>query len=374
MVVLLVSVCLNLAVFSLDTVPFLWPKIQNKFVKKDIISEYKAEETIVLRSLEMINDESITVWSDHKGFTETVLTYLSTNNQLDFKTYNYPKAFLYYGLSTYLIKNGDSINLIKVKNSFDKLIDKNGNPIFKLDKLDQVPFGLTALNFYKIYNQRKYLNFSNILYSKINEFSNKEGIVLYRKNDLTLLNDVIGMVVPFLVEYSVVLNNHIALVEAKKQLDFYVKYGTDKETFLPTHGINLSSKVKVGPANWGRGIGWYFLGLSQYHLVTNGFEREIRGLELTLNSLKNKEGLWSQFPGSSDIFDASTSTMFLYCMNNEKSRLNKKKIIDRLRFYISDEGVVNQTSGDTYNINDYSKTFGESELSQGMLLLLLSKY
>jgi hypothetical protein len=60
--------------------------------------------------------------------------------------------------------------------------------------------------------------------------------------------------------------------------------------------------------------------------------------------------------------------MFLYCLKpldtNNTYLLND---------FISADGYVQQTSGDTYGINNYSKAFGMSDLSQGFLLLILNQ-
>lgn len=371
-VILVISVVFNVMVLSLDTVPFIWPKVQNKlFAENIIVNDNHLEPTVLKKSLEMVDSKDKNFWTETKGFTETIFKLYHGNLSKEFKIYNYPKAYLYYGLSTYLIKIKDSVNLEKVKYSFDKLLDDDGYPTFNLDKVDQIPFGLTALNLYERYGESKYLKFCDVLYEKCKEFSDENGIILYRQNNATQFSDVIGMVVPFLVEYGKLTDNPKAQMEAKKQLKFYVKYGVDKETYLPSHGINLDSKVKVGPSNWGRGIGWYFLGLSHYYKATGEFKKEFEGLTITLNKLRTEEGLWSQFPGSSEKFDASTSTIFIYCFNNGNELFNNEEMIDNLHKYISKDGNILQTSGDTYGINHYSTSFGKSELSQGFLLLLL---
>jgi len=273
-------------------------------------------------------------------------------------------------LTTLLINKKDNILLNSVKNSFDKLVDGNGRPTFNFDKVDQIPFGLTALNLYKVYGDLKYLLFCEILYDKLKEKSKNDGIILYRENSSIQYNDVLGMVVPFLLEYALFKNDPKIRSFARAQIDYYIEYGVDKETYLPAHGFALDSKAKVGSANWGRGIGWYFLGLSLYHKGTGELKKEYDELSKIINRLRTEEQLWSQYPGSSNKFDASSSTMFLYSLYDEMSKDDLYKLLCK---YISSDGAMLETSGDTYTVNEYSKSFGKSELSQGFLLLLLSK-
>lgn len=90
--------------------------------------------------------------------------------------------------------------------------------------------------------------------------------------------------------------------------------------------------------------------------------------------VKISNNLYSQFPGSSEDFDASTSTMFLYSFNlSLHNKIGKQEVLNLFSPYINKKGMLTNTSGDTYGPNRYSKSFGYSELSQGMLLLLLSK-
>jgi rhamnogalacturonyl hydrolase YesR len=366
---LLASLLVNFAVVLVDTIPFVGPKIQQKFFEEKIIKIDKNYKEIVLgTSILMLDSECNNVWSEPEGFTESLYNIYAGSHSREFKKYNYPKAYLYYGISTYLIKIQDTVRLKVIKGHFDKLIDDKGYPIFQLDKVDQIPYGLTALNLYKVYGDIKYLKFCHILYDIILESTDDENIILYRQDQSVLLCDVIGMTVPFLIEYATYSGTVEAHNLARIQLEYYIENGVDKETYLPSHGINRDAKIKVGPNNWGRGIGWYLLGLSHFHHATGEFKKEYEGLAMTLDKLRLKNRLWSQFPGSSETFDASASTMFLYCLKpldtNNTYLLND---------FISADGYVQQTSGDTYGINNYSKAFGMSDLSQGFLLLILNQ-
>lgn len=377
---LTISLTVNLLVFIIDTIPLFKRKIESIYFQdlNTILEQPDPEKIIVFKSLEMAkSNEPVMVWDEdelkQKGFTQTVFNIRFSDKLEEHKIFNYPRAFLYYGLSEYFIKNKDVKSLKEFKVTFDELIDENGQPKFKFDKVDQVPFGLASLNLYMSFKEDKYLKFANFIFTKLNEMKDENGIVLYRKNSTMQFNDVLGMIIPFLVQYEKVKLDGKSLNMARNQLDFYIRNGLDKESFLPTHGIYLNSKIKIGSANWGRGIGWYLLGLSSYSKETGEYQTELRGLLETLNDLKNKENLWTQFPGSSDNFDASPTTMFMYSINLvNKDTYSKSDILKLLGKYISKEGQIKFTSGDTYGINNYNTAFGSSELSQGVLLLLLS--
>src|SRR5690606_34996788 len=312
------------------------------------------------------------VWNDDAGVTRRIVNFYSKRNSVEEKKYNYPKAYLLYALAMYCRKN-DPDRLVEVKEIFDSYIDDYGNPNFELNKLDQVVFGMTSLVLYETYKDERYLHFSQGLFNFVKQHMDENGIIAYRKGQKTILNDALGMIVPFLTMYSKVTNDTTSYRIAKKQIDQYIKFGVDEATYLPSHAYNLESKVQVGSSNWGRGIGWYYLSLSSIHDMDRSlYQTEIFGLSKTIGLLKNSEGLWSQYPGSSDRFDASTTTMLAYCEFLLNDNMSTETILPKILKYISDDGDVLDSSGDTYAVNEYSRTFGRSKLSQAFLILLLS--
>lgn len=372
-VLLIASLIANVVVLCVEVTPIIYPKLKAKYFKENTIAciNSASKSLIFEASLKMAESQRVTmVWNESNSIVDYLSELRKSNSTNEFKKYNYPRAYLYYGISSFLLKEGSNENKEIFKSLFDNLIDEEGNPNFQINRVDQVPFGMASLNLYKMYGDEKYLLFSDKLYQYIlKSIDPTDGIVLYREGQTTVLNDVLGMVIPFLIEYSKNTGNITPIEIAEKQLKYYITYGVDKETNLPMHAINRKKLIKVGSANWGRGIGWFYIALSHFYKETGLFKEEYQGLTKRLNSLKNSEGLWSQFPGSSDTFDASSSTLFLYGMmlNNEFY-----EGFQSLSKYISDRGQILQTSGDTYSINRYSNSLGKSELSQGMLLLILS--
>lgn len=382
-ILLFVSFSVNLFVFYIDTIPFLIPIVERKLSKENPnkIQNYELfENKIADRAYKMAkSNKNLTIWKEQSGFTETAVNLFNNDNILNEHNqfYHYPRAFLYYGLSEYYIKKNDFIGIEKFRKEFDKLINENGDPNFKLNYVDQVPFGLTALNLYNkggSKDDEKYLAFAKKIFQKhILENMNKLDIIEYRKGQTVTYCDLLGMIVPFLVEYYKTTQDKQALDIAKHHMNYYILNGLDKDTYIPAHGIDLNSNIKVGSVNWGRGIGWYLLGLTAINNLTGEYEKELTGIYLSLNKLKTKENLFGQFPGSSDHFDASASTIIMYSFGYANKLIYyKSQILDLFSPYILKDGSLSSTSGDTYGLNSYSKTFGNSELSQGMFLLMLS--
>ncbi|WP_113923026.1 glycoside hydrolase family 88 protein [Cognataquiflexum aquatile] len=376
-IILILSLLLNIAYFKFDTFDYyLLPKLKKHFSYKTISEVNHTTEWLIFnKGLYMLKSQnSSMIYSEDQGLTNKLLGLKSSRKSPEFQIYNFPKSYLTYTLFSYAFKENNSEMVAEIIHEFDKLIDSEGKPLFNLNKVDQVPFALTSLELYKYTKEVKYLTFGHNIYNFIKSQMDENGIVCYRLNSKVYFYDTLGMIIPFLMVYYKVTKEDEVISLARHQIDYYItNNGINHINYMPIHGIRKADHVQVGSANWGRGIGWYFLALSYFHKETGEFEKEFKGLSKTLNGLRNSEGLWSQFPGTSNVFDASTTTMFIYSMKYVDLNLfPSKETLNCLKNYIAVDGAILQTSGDTYTLNNYSRSFGNSELSQGMLLLFLS--
>lgn len=369
--VFVVTVFITVIFIIYDFIPFFWPFFKRKFftTKKDFTAFETKKEAILKVSLEAIKSrKSKMIWKEPGSISERFFNAIIYALGPKYKNLNFPRAFLFQGLSQYLIAQDENSVL---KNEFDKLLTVEGKPNFDLNIVDQVPLGIAALNLESEYLETKYLAFSDAVYKLIENNYDKNGLVFYRDKQEIIYYDTIGMIVPFLVKYYNHTKNEKAITIAKNQIQFYLDYGIDRITGMPSHAIHLETKVKVGSINWGRGIGWYFLGLKAIVDFDGSFSEEYNLLSKNILKLKNSRGLWSQFPGSSNETDTSATLMILYCLPLDI--LEIEGYLPLLNEFVNKRGFIGHTSGDTYGANRYSYSFGESELAQGMLLLLLSK-
>ena len=378
---LFICVPITVLVLFLEFIPRINAIYQHRFRREKTLQNVPKDiqKLIFNSAVAMANSNEVTmVWENSTdSFMEKVSSLLRRKKGLteEFKKFNYPRAFLLLGIVNYIIKANDKKQLDDFKHLFNDYILPEGKTAFELNRIDQAPFGEVALQLYKIYGEKKYLVFAEqIYYYLIENIDPSDGIINYRPGIKVVLNDMIGLCVPFLLQFSETTNTPEAAKIAEQQMDYFLAYGADSISHLPAHGIAKNSKTKVGAANWGRGIGWYMLGLSACAKNNLRFMPPTSKIEASLQQLKTKQMLWSQFPGSSEKFDASASLMILYSIIiNNPTYLTKNEFLNLLLPYLSQEGVVLQTSGDTGGLNEYSKTFGPSELSQGFLLLLLAQ-
>ena len=168
------------------------------------------------------------------------------------------------------------------------------------------------------------------------------------------------MIVPFLMEYFHVSQDSTALLMAIENVNEYRKYGCDETTGIPVHGYNKKTHIKVGSANWGRGIGWYLLGVAYTsHIQDSTLNKSVDLLN------------YSQFPLSSKKFDSSTALMFEIFKQSRNP--NERRKLDFIKPYITQDGFIMECSGDTYDLNNYSHFYGPAELTNGLFLILIYK-
>ncbi|PRY88368.1 glycoside hydrolase family 88 protein [Mongoliibacter ruber] len=374
LILLIISIFLNFLVLKLDIIPYITNVFQKRKLRKRKVVFDRAvfEKKVYNASIETIKGTKVKMqWTDTDGFSNNIVNiYLNKYNN-NFRKYNYPRALLMYGLLKYSISKKNDTGISVVRDAFDKLLDAKGNPKFNLDKVDQAIFGVVAVDLYTVLNNKKYLNFASIIYSYLEEnYLRNNNVILYRPNIRFWFNDVLGQTIPFLVSYYTIAGEKRILDIAKSQMNAFIKHGIDNHTFLPSHGFNLDTYTKIGSINWGRGIGWYLLALNALHKLDGSYMKEYNGLIYTLNKLK-LNNIWTQFPGSDINFDASTTTMMLYCFPEELVDVNI--VLETLNNFTSKDGFILQTSGDTKGFNNYSRSFGKSEISQGMLMAYLSR-
>lgn len=348
---LLLSLFLNLAF----VIPLIWRyKVAHKFryLNKDITDE---------ELLNIVSESAI------RNKKDLMLFFEPSGTIFDFKqlirprgkniTNNFQNSYLLYGLTMYAIAYKKQNLITQIIEKVETFINENGHLDYPLNRLDQIPIGMTLIELDRNTNH-KYTKAIKQIYDFIIHRYEADGRVLYITGTSYQHVDSLGMYIPFLRLYADYYNDTKAVEIIKYGVEEYMKYGVDSVTGMPAHGFNIHSKVKIGSINWGRGLGWYLLGMS----YVDDFNSE--KLNATLRNIES-----DQFPGQMSHFDSSTSLMM-------KIYLLKKKLADRpesldfIKPYITKKGNVGNCSGDTYTYNRYATTFGESELCNGLLLYL----
>lgn len=270
---------------------------------------------------------------------------------------NYPIGFLYWGLSEYAYRKGCKRLIQHLEQKSQAYLNTDGSLKYKLKVVDQTPMGLYYINMYKATGSKRYLQgalyISDFLIARY-----KEDQLMYRKGSDAQLVDTLGLVVPFLVEFSKLVQDENYYNIAKDIYDTFLQKAVDTTTGFPFHGYNIKTNQKLGSANWGRGLGWFLLA-SSYLNVSLSYPLDY------VNIIK------TQFINQYSMLDSSV--VLLTELYKVKSKISYNPDWSFMNTLIRRDGLVDFCSGDTNGFNDYAKHYGLGGLSNGLFLLILSQ-
>ena len=354
-----ISFCLN--VFIL--LPYVGDIIQKIHPVQYWDSTSKDEDVLnSIISYALDNNCSSMIKDEHRGIFIDIPSYYFKPRRLSHIKNNFNESYYYAGLSYYALRYRDNTLISFLLKKANEFIDNRTKELnYPIKVCDQYPIGIFFINLYKITGDSKFKEIYTKLYKSLISYRDANDIITYRENSKLHYVDELGMYVPFLMEYYSISKDSLALTIVNKNIIAYKEYGIDDATHIPYHGYEKNKKIKLGSANWGRGIGWYLLALAYCPQERDSI------------LFSNIEKLpYTQFPLSSKNFDSSTALMFeIY----KQSKCPRRKLdLSFIKKYIRKNGLVDSFSGDTYDLNDYSHRSGGSELGNGFLCILASKF
>lgn len=295
---------------------------------------------------------------------------------------SFPRAFLLNGIIDYALSINDKKTIEILDKKVFKYVSETLKNIKSIDYIDKVSMGMVVLKLYKENNNEDYKKLCDLIIDYLlDSVDENHNIVLYRKNQGYHYVDVLGMICPFILMYAKEFDRTDLIDFSNKQVKYYIENGLSISNF-PYHAIELSNKMPLGSSNWGRGMGWYMLGLSAILKYSNEqnnpeykfFDEKMKELVVILKTLKQKNHYWGQFLGLSKKWhlDTSVTVMLIYSMSLVNYFEDFNDFFNFIKPLTKKNGAVDYTSGDTEDINVYSREYGESELTQGILLSIFS--
>ncbi len=232
----------------------------------------------------------------------------------------------------------------------------------------------------------------------LTDLADKYGTVPY---NLSVPNirfvDTIGMICPFLFMYGQVYSSEREITTARRQIEEYVRYGIHLEFNLPVHCFDTGTGAPLGIYGWGRGCGWWAIGLMDSYLSFYDFTRlkscacdseyndedtisdiqvylldQMTGLARTLVVFQMENGAWDRQLVLKENGESSATAMLAWFMANMYLITNNeqyKKSADMARSFLARctrrNGTVDYAQGDTKGIGFYSAKLDAMPAVQG---------
>lgn len=294
---------------------------------------------------------------------------------------HWQEASLLLGLSEYLKDNDDREVKETIIKYLDSKFDGNGKWIERPEYVDCtiLSYAVMKLEFIDADKYKKAFDFT---WELIKEHIGDDGTVMYRKTmkDYRYV-DTIGFICPFLVKYGLKYGVKESIDLAVKQIKEYEKYGLHHEIYIPSHAYKIENHIPLGLCGWGRGLGWFAIGLidSWNELPFNHHSKSeltliVKRFVQSVISFQNNNGSWSWTVTRSECRPDSSTTATLswflliaaeleelsqQCLSSAEKALNYLSTVTRK------SGAVDLSQGDTKDIGVYSTVFNVLPFTQG---------
>jgi len=297
---------------------------------------------------------------------------------------HWQEAALLLGLIEEYKSSKSETTKVIINNYFDSKIDANGNWKQLPSEIDSVILGYALISIPWLDLGKNKPAFDS-LYQLIISLKGEDGTIAYKKHSKHFRYvDTIGFICPFLVEYGVKFSNEEAIDLAVLQITEFNKYALLNDTFIPCHTYNLETKLPVGLFGWGRGLGWYAIGLidawnalPDNHLTKKQLEENVIQFAKMAMQFQQKNGGWHWLiTNKSSQFDSSTAATLAWFLANASSIATitdecasaKENALQYLQKVTRRNGAIDFSQGDTKGIGVHSQRFNILPFTQGFVL------
>ena len=275
---------------------------------------------------------------------------------------------------------GDSHTLTICKK---QLLDADGNWIIPVNKIDYAMLAYAILR--SAADPSSVRSAMDHMIRCIEDNLCPDGMVSYSagKTSNRRYVDTLGFVCPFLALYGRIYQEPRYVRMAVEQLRLFRRTGLMQQ--LPVHCYRPDTGMPLGIWGWGRGTGWYTLGLIDlYPELPEGADRDevtiwIREIAEACLEFEGHDGGFSAILPAGTPYDSSATAMlgYFYARCGEifgdmrytqlasrcRTRLMKMTMIT---------GIIDECQGDTIDLGIFSERYAPMPFAQGVTLRLAS--
>ncbi len=303
---------------------------------------------------------------------------------------HWQEASLLLGLAEYLKHNDDKNAEREVKRFLNSRFDSSGDWMKKPEYVDGAILAY-ALMKQDVTDPEHYKEAFDSTWAMIQTHIGEEGTILYRQfmKDYRYV-DTIGFVCPFLVSYGIRYNKPECIDLAYRQIKQYEQHGMLEAHYIPCHAYKLDNRMPLGIYGWGRGLGWYALGLIDTwlelpadHKYKVPLEESIKKFAYGAMSFQQPDGSWNWTVTRRECRPDSSATAALSWFLLKASRIHgltqvclssADKAADYLMKVTRRDGTVDFSQGDTKDIGAYSILFNRMPFTQGLSVRMIHSY
>jgi unsaturated rhamnogalacturonyl hydrolase len=300
---------------------------------------------------------------------------------------HWQKAALILGLTECYKKTKNTLCRKEV-DAFLKSNFTNGNWKEQPTEIDGVILAYSVLNIDWI-NHQEYKRVYDSAYQLILDLVGSDGTIAYRNYTPEYrFVDTIGFICPFLVLYGLKFNKPEAIDLAVNQITTFNENGLFPNTNIPCHTYNVITKLPVGLFGWGRGLGWYAIGLIDAWRILpeenpnkKVLEKSVVAFAKMALQFQNDNGSWSWIVlDKTSRMDSSTTATLAWFFANAASLDSiasncisaKEKALIYLKSVTRRDGAIDFSQGDTKAIGVHSTEFDILPFTQGFCLRTLN--
>jgi unsaturated rhamnogalacturonyl hydrolase len=297
---------------------------------------------------------------------------------------SWQEAALVLGLSTQYERTKDE----RLKKAIDiyigSKITSNGSWKTPIKESDEVILGYALIQISWL-SHEQYKPAYDALYQLIVQLKGNTSTVSYKKHTQNYrFVDTIGFICPFLIAYGQKFNVPEAVDLAIIQIEEFNTYGMLNDMFIPCHTYTMNTKLPTGLFGWGRGLGWYAIGLiDSWNLLAAAHPKKLEMTQWVEKFAKmamqfqRSNGSWGWIiMQDSSRSDSSTTATLAWFLTNAANivaiqsdcDMAKEKAIHYLMKVTRRDGAIDFSQGDTKAIGVHSQEFDILPFTQGFAL------
>lgn len=199
----------------------------------------------------------------------------------------------------------------------------------------------------------------------------------------TLYVDTVGFVSPFLVLYGKKTDNSALIELGLQQIKNYYQIGMLSNVKVPCHCYDVKKEMPLGVYGWGRGLGWFLIGVIEAYSQLDDSERPqwlhqvVREMAETVLRFQHQDGGLGSILAIDSSYDSSITAIAGYYLMKcneiypeERYVHGAMKCMDKLMSVTRRNGALDICQGDTKGIGIYSITYEVMPFAQGFALAL----